>query len=42
MAEPVKMVMMFVKDECRGIDVKKELVEEQDPLSTSNGKIRLK
>ena len=31
MGEPVKTEMVFVKDECGGIDVKKELVEEQDP-----------
>ena len=32
MAEPVKE-MVFVKEECGGVEVKKELVEEQDPLS---------
>ena len=42
MGEPVKTEMVFVKEECGGVDVKKELVEEEDPLSTSNGKKRLK
>ena len=33
MAEPVKAEMVFVKEECGGLEVKEELVEEQDPLS---------
>ena len=33
MGEPVKTEMVFVKGECGGVDVKEELVEEQDPLS---------
>ena len=37
MAEPVKIEMVFVKEECGGVEVKKELVEEQDPLSLEKG-----
>ena len=33
MCEPVKKGMVFVKEECGGLEVKEELVEEQDPLS---------
>ena len=38
MGEPVKTEMVFVKEECGGMDVKEELEEEQDPLSILNGK----
>ena len=37
MAEHVKTEMVFVKEECGGVDVKEELVEEQDPLSLEKG-----
>ena len=37
MGEPVKTEMVFVKEECGGMDVKEELGEEQDPLSILNG-----
>ena len=39
MGEPVKTEMVLVKGECGGVDVKKELVEEEDPLSSANGNI---
>ena len=32
MTEPVKAEMVFVKVEVGGVDVKEELLEEQDPL----------
>ena len=41
MAGNIKTEMVFVKEECGGVDVKKELVEEEDPLYTANGKKRL-
>ena len=33
MAGKIKTEMLFVKEEFGGVDVKEELVEEQDPLS---------
>ena len=42
MTDPVKTELVSVKEECGGVDVKEELVEEQDPLSTAKGKTRLK
>ena len=36
MAEPVKSNMVFVKEECGGVDIKEELLEE-DPLSVEKG-----
>ena len=39
MGEAVKTEMVFVKGECGGVDVKEELVEEEDPLSSANGNI---
>ena len=41
MAGNIKTEMVFVKEECGGVDVKKELVEEEEPLCTANGKKRL-
>ena len=37
MSEPVKTEIVFVKDECVTVDVKEELVEEEDPLSFEKG-----
>ena len=39
MGEPVNTEMVFVKEECGGVDVKEELVEEQDPLSVEGSSI---
>ena len=39
MGEPVKTEMVFVKEECGGVEVKMELVEEQDPLSLEGSSI---
>ena len=36
MTELVKTEMVFVKEEGGGVDVKEELVEEQDPLNIGN------
>ena len=41
MGEPVETEMVFVKEECGGVDVKEELVEEQDPLSLETGSLTL-
>jgi len=40
MAGNIKTEMVFVKEECGGVDVKKELVEEEDPLCTANDNLR--
>ena len=40
MREPVKKGMVFVKEECGGVDIKEELLEEQDPLSLEKGKTK--
>ena len=39
MTEPVETEMVFVKEEFGVVDVKKEPVEEQDPLSIAKGYI---
>ena len=39
MTEPVEAEMVFVREKCGGVDVKKEPVEEQDPLSIAKGYI---
>ena len=41
MAGNIKTEMVFLKEECEGADVKKQLVEEEDPLCTANGEKRL-
>ena len=37
MSETVETATIFVKEECGTVDIKEELVEEEDPLNLDNG-----